>query len=41
VRENNDALKTILPNVINGQSPLNRVLEKPNGAELAKKFSTL
>jgi len=39
VKENNDALKTILPNVINGQSSLKRVLEKPNGAELVKKFS--
>jgi hypothetical protein len=41
VKENNEALKTILPNLFNGQSPLNRVLEKPNGAELVKKFSTL
>jgi hypothetical protein len=41
VKENNDALKTILPNVINGQSPLNRLIEKPNGAELVKKLSTL
>jgi hypothetical protein len=41
VKENNDVLKTILPNVINRQYPLNRVLEKPNDAELLKKFSTL
>jgi hypothetical protein len=41
VKENNDALKTVPPNVMNGQSPLNRVLEKPNGTALAKKFSTL
>jgi len=41
VKENNDALKTILPNVINGQSPLNRVLEKPDDVELLKKFYTL
>jgi hypothetical protein len=41
VKENNDALKTKLQNIINGKSPLNRVLEKPNGAELVKKFSTL
>jgi hypothetical protein len=42
VKENNDAFKkTVLPNVINGQSVPNRVLATPNGAELVKKFSTL
>ena len=41
VKENNNTLKTVVPNVINGQSALNRVIKKLNGAELVKKFSTL